>query len=131
MEPSPSDTCHNISEAKPIGHEIAHWIRLLRKQWMEPDEQPNFGLLLRISIAFVGAGTFWFSFVFVGYLELESGLRWLSYIENLLIMSLIFSAWFAGLISWKSNRYGPIRLYLSAFLLSTFVYSIIRVALLE
>ena len=131
-----------ISRHRPFGYEVAQWLRAFRFQWIGryssvPDqEKPNFGKGQRFLIAFFGSMTFWF----VGFIlyiigniadidrQREIGPQ-LDFIGNafpfILLLTFGLSIWFAWLISWKNNQFGPIRLYLSALLLSAFVFEVI------
>ena len=125
------DTCQ-VSEAGPISHEIGHVIHTLRSQWLSPASKPH-NFLVRFIIAFMGASSFWVAFVIlqpVVDVGKKIEIAWPLLANPVYFSPPLISLWFAWLISWKDNSYGPTRLYLSALLLSAFVYSIIRLTLL-
>ncbi len=130
-----------VSRKRPFSYEVAQWLRAFRIQWVghapteaEP-EKPKFGNPKRFMIAFLGAFTFWFFGLLIYILndlvdsDKQKLMAQLDIISNSFLLIVIFSfalsAWFAWLISWRDNQFGPVRIYLSALLLSAFVFEII------
>ena len=103
-----------------LAHRVTdHWFAPRTKKW----------LWRRIFFTFSGCITF---FLFwTGYIVGATGgfdspnVEFLSW--SFLIISLIGAFWFTGLSAWENLGYGPIRLFLSGFLLPYFVWTLVAV----
>ena len=108
-----------------LGNAFADIIRSLTKQWFGAPA-PDLNFTKRFLCAGAGSVTFFL----VGFYNslLPETLQLI--IDPLYILSNIvayflftmISMWFAWLVSWQDMQYGPIRLYLSGFLLPYFVW---------
>ncbi len=87
----------------------------------------------RFVFAFSGSATFFLTW-FV-YIDIVGGFSSTpdKYPERILIViiSVLFALWFAGITAWKDLSYGPIRLYLSGFLLPYLVWTLIQFMMLR
>ena len=117
LEPS------RIQKKATLG-EVAHRVV---EHWFAPRTR---GWLWR-RIFFTLSGCITFFLFWAGYIVGATGgfdspdIEFLSWI--FLIISLIGALWFTGLSAWKDLSYGPIRLFLSGFLLPYFVWTLIAI----
>ena len=101
---------------------LDHWFAPTAKRW---------GRLKRFSFTFVGSVTFFLAWgVYVSFVLGTPTTPDLSDVNVLLgLVGVPGSIWFAGLTAWKDFGYGPIRLYLSGFLLPYFIWTLIALML--
>ena len=89
------------------------------------------GLDMAQEISFTLAGSFtfflfWTAYV-VGSTEGLDSIEFNLVVAIFLGLSIVGSPWFAGITAWKDSRYGPVRLFLSGFLLPYFVWTLVAV----
>ena len=101
---------------------LDHWFAPTARRW---------GWLKRFSFAFVGSVTFFLAWgVYISSVLDIWTTPDLADVGRLLGFVGVFgSLWFAGLTVWKDFGYGPIRLYLSGFLLPYFVWTLMAIML--
>ncbi len=101
-----------------LGRILDHWFGPTAHQWHWSR---------RFIFTLAGSATFFFFwFLYVAPYAFTSG----TYDpEALLFFLLVFALpgalWFAGIVAWKDLSYGPVRLYLTGFLLPYFVWNLI------
>ncbi len=112
-------------EAEPTG--FGRFVDKVTDAWF--NENHELGEISRLMYAWTGSMTFMIGlFIF----EFEDGiLKALGFDESLLSYSLLIfflgiALYFAGLVSYRNTKSGPIRLYLSGFLLPSFVWTIMK-----
>ena len=103
---------------------------MLRRKFMQ-----HSGLLLRFFYAFIGAVTFFAAFYAYHLLPLARSLLLdpiLKAIAPVIVAIglILASLWFAWIVAFADNQHGPIRLYLSGFVLPLLVWTIIDIALI-
>lgn len=112
----------------PLWKALARVIRRIDKHWFGVAAH-GWSPAQRCLCASAGSSTFFLA-LFFSQLPSET-IKYLtdvSYIyTNVLIyiFLIMFSVWFAWLVSWKDMKYGPTRLYLSGFLLPYFVWFLV------
>ena len=102
-------------------------LRRLIDHWFGPRAY-GWGVYRRLVFALAGGATFFlaWSVHIVG----STGVALVPdlFAATLLIMTVVGvlgAVWFAGLTAWKDLNYGPVRLYLSGFLLPYLVWSLV------
>ena len=106
-----SDLAHRI---------VDHWFAPKARGW---------GWRRRFPFTFAGSMTF---FLFwTGYVVGSTGgfdaIEFNLVIAIFLGLSVVGSPWFAGITAWKDLSYGPVRLFLSGFLLPYFVWTLVAI----
>ncbi len=108
---------------------FAEITRRILNHWFAPTAR-RWGWQKRFSLAFVGSVSFFLAWG--GYVISVLG-AWdtpevVHDVGGLLVLVGAFgSFWFAGLTAWKDFGHGPIRLYLSGFLLPYFVWTLMAI----
>lgn len=106
-----SDLAHRI---------VDHWFAPRAKGWT---------WRRRFSFTFAGSITFflfWTIYV-VGYTQGFDSLEFNLLTAIFLVLSIVGAPWFAGITAWKDSSYGPVRLFLSGFLLPYFVWTLVAI----
>ena len=82
---------------------------------------------LRFAFTFAGSATFFFAwFVYIGpYAFQGTPDKALDFYLFIGVIAIPGAIWFAGITAWKDLSYGPVRLYISGFLLPYFVWTLI------
>ena len=114
-----------LQEPSPIRNAFADIIRRLANQWFGPAAH-DWSFTKRFLCAGAGSATFFLALIFIQILRENLKLLidpfYLPTILSAYLILFVLSAWFAWLVSWRDVQYGPIRLYLSGFLLPYFVW---------
>lgn len=95
----------------------------LMKQWFGP--VPDLNSINRFLCAVAGSVTFFIGFTLIAlveHLRLIIDSKFISLFLPLIVSFIILSALFARLVSWIDMGFGPIRLYMSGFLLPYIVW---------
>ena len=108
--------------------ELGKWLEALRMQWLGPLDK-TLGRWARFGFALSGSVTFWgYLFAREQFLDpqraAETGTDWMSVIGPM-VSFLMFSMWFALLISWKESPYSPTRFYVAGIMLPLIVTTIL------
>ena len=104
-----------------LAHRIVdHWFSPRARGWTW---SRRFFFTLSGSITFF---LFWTAYV-VGSTEGFDSLEWNLVIATFLGVSVVGSPWFAGITAWKDLNYGPVRLFLSGFLLPYLVWTLVAI----
>ena len=113
--PSHAPRCTTISDL--VHRVVDHWFAPKAKDWT----WERFAFTLAGSFTFF---LFWTAHIVgstAGFDSLE--FNWVAVI--FLGLSIVGSLWFAGITAWKDLSYGPVRLFLSGFLLPYFVWTLV------
>ena len=115
-----------LQEPSPTRDAFADVIRRLANLWFGPAAY-DWSFTKRFLCAGAGSATFFLAWLFIQVpRETLKLLIDPFYLPTVLSASFILvvvpCAWFAWLVSWRDMQYGPIRLYLSGFLLPYFVW---------
>ena len=104
-----------------LAHRIVdHWFSPRARGWTW---RRRFSFTLAGSMTFF---LFWTVYV-VGSTEGFDAIEFNLVIATFLGLSVVGSPWFAGITAWKDLSYGPVRLFLSGFLLPYFVWTLVAI----
>ncbi len=125
MRPSENQE-HLDAQAKHTG--FNNFIDKITEIWFNDDFRKRSGIF-RFAYSFVGSVTFAIAFSVYEYpkTSLDRSLDpELLDTQHFYLLLLFVALWFAFLVSYGNTKSGPIRLYLSGFLLPTFIWTIIN-----
>lgn len=117
----PATSCPSRSRraAEILHRMLDHWFGPTAQKWR---------WYKRFPFALAGSATFFLAWPvhilsWTGILSVPD-LRTATFLFFVLV-GVLGATWFAGITAWKDLSYGPVRLYLSGFLLPYFVWSLI------
>lgn len=102
-----------------LAHRVAdHWFASVQQNW---------GWARKFLFTLAGSSTFflfWFVYAFV-VAQASDYIEFNLLIAIILGLSILGPLWFASLTAWPKLHYGPIRLFLSGFLLPYFIWTLV------